>query len=441
MGEARYDLVFEGEFVEGFDPQQVRARFAEVFKLSEEKLERVFSSTRVVLRRKLNQEHAQRFRDFLVKIGMQVHVLALPAESAGAIASPAAPPPMRAVPMDEAPTAPEPHALRFEFHGRGAEYFRIWIVNLFLTIITLGIYSAWAKVRNNQYFYGNTRLDGSSFAYLASPITILKGRLIAMGLFVIYLIAEAVQPLLAAALALAFVIALPWIMVKSLIFNARNSAYRNVRFDFAGTTGQAVAAFIGWPLLGMLTLGLLFPYAYYKQQRFIIANSAYGDQRFGFETQPKQYYMTFLATLGFVLVGIAAVIAVVFAAAAVAAPQVISAVLAPFGMMLVYLLAGAYLYVHLTNLRFNGAVLAEHRFRSHLSVWSYAWIWSSNAIAMLLTVGLYYPWARVRIARYRAQCLDLLPSGDLDKFAAARQQKVSAIGQEIGDVFDVGMGI
>ncbi len=34
-----------------------------------------------------------------------------------------------------------------EFHGSGGEYFRIWIVNLCLTIVTFGIYTAWAKVR------------------------------------------------------------------------------------------------------------------------------------------------------------------------------------------------------------------------------------------------------------------------------------------------------
>ena len=48
-----------------------------------------------------------------------------------------------------------------------------------LSIVTLGIFSAWAKVRNKQYFYRNTLVDGSSFEYLASPIAILKGRIIA----------------------------------------------------------------------------------------------------------------------------------------------------------------------------------------------------------------------------------------------------------------------
>ena len=68
------------------------------------------------------------------------------------------------------------------FTGNGTEYAKIYFVNLALTILTLGIYSAWAKVRNKRYFYGNTLLDQSSFEYHASPIQILKGRLLVVGL-------------------------------------------------------------------------------------------------------------------------------------------------------------------------------------------------------------------------------------------------------------------
>ena len=38
------------------------------------------------------------------------------------------------------------------FEGKTSEYFGIWIVNLLLSLLTLGIYSAWAKVRRKKYF-------------------------------------------------------------------------------------------------------------------------------------------------------------------------------------------------------------------------------------------------------------------------------------------------
>jgi uncharacterized membrane protein YjgN (DUF898 family) len=74
------------------------------------------------------------------------------------------------------PPAPEADGLGFSFSGDGAVYFRIWIVNLLLSILTLGIYSAWGKVRSHQYLYGHTRFAGSSFGYHGKPLAILKGR-------------------------------------------------------------------------------------------------------------------------------------------------------------------------------------------------------------------------------------------------------------------------
>ena len=89
--------------------------------------------------------------------------------------------------------ASNPHAsdtpIRFSFSGTGSEYFRIWIVNLLFSILTLGIYSAWAKVRRTRYFYGSTSVAGTSFEYHGNPIAILKGRIMAFLLIIIYNIA------------------------------------------------------------------------------------------------------------------------------------------------------------------------------------------------------------------------------------------------------------
>ena len=64
-------------------------------------------------------------------------------------------------------SSPQPTVTPFEFRGDGAEVFKIWIVSLLLTILTLGIYSAWAEVRSNRYFYSNVYFEGESFRYLA----------------------------------------------------------------------------------------------------------------------------------------------------------------------------------------------------------------------------------------------------------------------------------
>lgn len=86
-------------------------------------------------------------------------------------------------------------AYPLQFTGYGKEYFKIWIVNIALTLVTFGIYSAWAKVRTMRWFYGHTLLDGQAFSYLATPIQILKGRLIAVAVLVAYYTATYFSPL------------------------------------------------------------------------------------------------------------------------------------------------------------------------------------------------------------------------------------------------------
>jgi uncharacterized membrane protein YjgN (DUF898 family) len=111
--------------------------------------------------------------------------------------------------------------LPFRFSGNGDEYFKIWIVNLILSVLTLGIYSAWAKVRNNRYFYGNTLLENSAFEYHATPMTILKGRLIAVAALVVYVFVSKLFPIVGLIFLGLLTIIIPWIIWRSIQFNAR----------------------------------------------------------------------------------------------------------------------------------------------------------------------------------------------------------------------------
>ena len=101
-----------------------------------------------------------------------------------------------------------------------------WGVVLLLSIVTLGIYSAWAKVRTERYFYAHTRLAGASFEYLASPIAILKGRLIAYAVVICLVLSAQFMPALYLLMVLTIGLLMPALIVWSLRFRARNSAWR-----------------------------------------------------------------------------------------------------------------------------------------------------------------------------------------------------------------------
>ncbi len=180
------------------------------------------------------------------------------------------------------------------FTGNAGEYFGIWIVNLLLSIITLGIYSAWAKVRRKKYFYNNTLIDGVGFDYHASPIAILKGRIIAVILFVLYQVLAGFSPVAAVVLLIAFLFALPWIVVRGLTFNARNSSHRGLRFDFDGSYLQAALTFVLYPILVVITLGLALPFVAQRVNQFAFNHHKFGISRFQMQALVKDFYMVYL---------------------------------------------------------------------------------------------------------------------------------------------------
>ena len=142
---------------------------------------------------------------------------------------------------DSAP-APESHA--FTFTGSGKEYFRIWIVNLFLSVATLGIYTAWAKVRRLQYFDRNTQLAGAGFDFRGEPKAILKGRLLAVCLLTAYHYAFGFSVAIGLAIVGALLLALPFFMRSALRFRLHNTEYRGLHFDFSGSAGGAYRAYL-----------------------------------------------------------------------------------------------------------------------------------------------------------------------------------------------------
>lgn len=196
------------------------------------------------------------------------------------------------------------------FQGKASEYFGIWIVNLLLSLVTFGVYSAWAKVRRKKYFYNNTLIDNVGFDYHANPIAILKGRIIAFVLFALYVYGKGSSPVLAGVLFLLFFLALPWLIVRGSLFNARNTSHRGLRFDFVGTVNKAVRVFIGLPMLTFFTLGLIWPYIAHEKSQFLMSNHRFGLSQFNMTRVVKGFYKVYLIVFIVPVIGVLAAIAI-----------------------------------------------------------------------------------------------------------------------------------
>lgn len=332
---------------------------------------------------------------------------------------------------------------QFQFTGRGGEYFRIWIVNVCLSIVTLGIYSAWAKVRRNQYFYRHTSVAGAGFDYHGDPKIILKGRIIAVLMFVAYSAVSQIDPLSGLAIFALIMLVMPWLLVRSLKFRMHNTSYRGLRFAFHGGTGQAYINFLLWPLLSFLTAGLLWPVAQQRIARYARENSAYGDTFFRFEVGAGEYYRIYLMAILIVIANFAAALSVAFLLAdsglisAGVGKAAVMGVIVGLGMYIgVFVFVYPYVAARIQNLTWNNTTLAAHRFAADVRASGLLGIMLGNLLLIVLSLGLYKPFADIRLARYRIEHLNLLSDESIEQFVAGQQSHASAAGEEMADMFD-----
>lgn len=381
----------------------------------------------------------------------------------------------------------------FRFTGSGDEYFKIWIVNILLSILTLGIYSAWATVRNRRYFYGNTWLAEANFEYHATPMQILVGRAVAIGLLVAYTLLSETFPIIGFGLLLLIMLAAPWLIWRSMQFGARMSSYRNVRFSFHGGLGDAYRYFLWIPLFpialgALVALGLyladihsstvyinvmivtgiatylIIPYVQSLATRYHLNYSQYGQGKFVTSVTTGQFYVIYLKWLGVSVLG-SVLVSVIFgvigilviAGAGMGISDFFSGggadesqlatlimVMLPFIFLLYFIIilfgvfTNAYLKTQMRNYVFNHTALDNAiALGSSLTTWGLFKVYATNLLLIMLTMGLATPWVKVRLHRFMLEHTQAHVEGDLGQYVTQQQNLQSSLGDEMGDAFDL----
>lgn len=388
----------------------------------------------------------------------------------------------RQEPAPETSSETDSAIMRPSFTGSAEEYFRIWIVNILLSIVTLGIYSAWATVRNRRYLYGNMELDGARFDFHGEALAILKGRLIAIALFAAYAFGGDFHYSIPAIAMFILVIGFPWVIVSAIRFRLTNTSYRNLRFGSHATARQAYsalagpilmlavvyAAFFGLAVLfdgdelsGGFIMSMVFlvvamflltlwvvPVLNFRGRNLIMNHVTYGDHAFRAELEQGLFFSAYFKTIGLIFaVAIAAVVAM-FAVAWILIPilgafdtntsLIINLVVMYTIIVLIYLLPFAYWRVAVANHTISATSLEELRFKMSMDTWDYWLIMVTNALAAVFTLGLAIPWAKVRMLRYQLSCLSL--EGELGEFTGSSGGNQTALGEEVGEAFDIDLG-
>ncbi len=333
------------------------------------------------------------------------------------------------------------HTETFEFRGNAKDYFGIWIVNVLLSIVTFGIYSAWAKVRTKKYFYQNTYVAGRNFDYHATGGQIFKGRLIVGAALVVYSLLATFSPAIALILALLVFAIGPVLIINSAKFNARNSSWANVRFNFDCKTGDAYWAYMAMPMLVALSLYTCLPFLTRAMNRFGINGHSLGKTRFSFESPIGPFYKAFLAAAVFFIAGFVGFFWVIFDPTTLHPPTPESMVLGYLILLPAFVIGGILYQAMIRNHIVGNTKLGPHGFASTFTVAGLFKLAFTNLLITVCSLGLLLPWAQVRMHRYFAANTHALPDGTIDDFHGEIIKDQGAIGDAYSDIEGIDLGL
>ena len=355
------------------------------------------------------------------------------------------------------PTAPDGGNDDFQsitFDGNTREYFGIWISNIVLSIITLGIYSAWAKVRRIRYFYNHTKIKDFSLGYHATGKEILKGRILTVLLLVAANGITTIFPTADLLLLIPVFFLIPWAINSSLRFHLRRTSWRNVRFNWHGTYWKTMYYYFILPIISVASFGLLAPVISRYTYQYYVSHNSFGTTRFNANLAIKPFYGAFFTSC------LPVAVSFIFVLFLFAYPfkglfdDIVNRNIeqhsnVEFGIILSILLIYITSYSAISiyqaicrNIVLRSTTLGDiAAFGSVLSALKLVWIQISNVIAILCSLGLLLPWAAVRRYSYLSSVSLYKFIGDEGAFVDTENQKTSAFGEEFADMESLDIGL
>jgi uncharacterized membrane protein YjgN (DUF898 family) len=384
-------------------------------------------------------------------------------------------------------TQPEgaPQRLPLRFTGSGSEYFRIWIVNLLLTLLTLGVYYPWAKVRRLRYFHGNTLVGEHPFGFHAEPRKMLRGYLLVTLLLVLYSGAGHFSAL-AGWFAFAIVAAVwPALLKSSMQFRLANTSWRSLRFRFRGTLRGAYAAWLPFFVPGLVILGALAavpdqehppawygvttlavmaaflafaPWWWWRLKKYQHDHYAYAGEQTSLRSGVGSFYGVFAETAGIgaagmMVIGIVVIALVVGVGLAtglrsgdrgsgMALAAMLGVAVVFVSLLAVQLVPRPYFTAKMQNLLWSRTASRAAAFESTLRFWPLFGLTLKNWLLIVLTLGLYWPFAAVAMQRMKVEAVTLLLSVDPQRLIdQARSSEGEAAGDAAGDLFGMDFGL
>lgn len=365
------------------------------------------------------------------------------------------------------PTKAHVQHARIRFIGSGHEFFRMWVVHVLLTLLTLTLYWPVARARQMSWFYRHTEILGHVLDFQPPVKSMVRSYLMIILIVAVITLPEYVAPDWAGPVLFLYAAIWPLLWWSALLFRMRQTRWQGVCMDFNGSLKDAYR--LAWPLVAMAGLYVLvvpwasdqgitgwiwgtlafvgmsvvlFPWLWTRLQRFQHSHYVFMDQ----QTQTDMPAESFYGVSFQYLMGLPVLVLLILGAGYLVglwtgtAPSYQRINLFAFYIYIV-IVGQAFMAAKLQNILWNHTWTERICFNSDLPVWRYVGLQCQNWLLILVTAGFFYPYAKVRSVRLRLESvamtiegrpLDWVSSSPEGGFYAAGEAAENQVGIDIG---------
>ncbi|WMX14005.1 DUF898 family protein [Aureispira sp. CCB-E] len=314
----------------------------------------------------------------------------------------------------------EPRSISFSFKGNGGKLLGIYIVNMFLIAITIGLYYPWAKAKMTRYIHSETELEGEPFVFHGTGKEMFIGFIKSVGIVLLFGISVQLLTMLfglygaiiGGLLSVAFFLcAFPYAIHGSMRYQTSRTSWNGVHWGYRGNLGVFIRKFIIGYFMTVFTLGIYGAWYAQSLRKYIVGNTRFGNIEFEYDGDGLTYFVMHLK-----------------------------------GIVLTICTLGIYFFWYNKDI-FNYLVnqtSARHEeeeieFTSELTGGALFGHMFTNALLVVFTLGIGFPWAIVRTLRFVYSNISINGNFNVEKLVDTEPAYNDALGEELGGVIEAAL--
>jgi uncharacterized membrane protein YjgN (DUF898 family) len=307
---------------------------------------------------------------------------------------------------------------QLSFFGKGGDFFKIKIVNIIFSILTLGLYYPWAKAKTLSYLYSHTSFEDQPFAFTGTGKEMFKGFikavLIIMVIYACFIIGVMQHlPLLALLGYILLLLILPIAIHGAYKYRMAKTTWRGIRFGYLGSRAELTKLFFKDLFFTIITLGIYGSWFQIHLRSYILGNIKIGNASFSYKGNGATYFGINIK-----------------------------------GLLLTFITSGIFIFwwkkeqfeYYMNNLELTqGDKKVE--FTSTMTGGQLAILTITNMLLIIFTLGIGFAWVEVRTLQFVARNITITGNYSFDELQQTQQNYTNATGEDISDLLDLGFTI